>query len=356
MENEKVKYNLFIHLHVHMEEKSRHQNKKRIYGIVIWILAWFTIGYIVQFQNLAENKNGIENIRKNWELTNPALNYEYGINIMNNAEINLEKPLQEYIQKKEYDNMVTHVSVYYRDLNNGNWFGINEKEMFSPASLMKLPLLLVYLKKIEKDPKVRDQKLIYIKDPNESDYTQNIIPQKRLIDNQTYTIKELLEDMIMYSDNKASLLLEKNIQLEDYKKAFTDNNMIFPDLIDGRFDNNLKVIDYAKFFRVLFNGSYVNKELSNYALLLLTKVDFKQWLVAGVEDETIVAHKFGERDIIQNGWEQKQLHDCGIIYYPNHPYILCIMTRGETFEILENIVKSISQDIYGATKKEYTKK
>jgi beta-lactamase class A len=185
---------------------------------------------------------------------------------MDNQEINLEKPLQEFIEEKKYNNEVTHISAYYRNLNNGNRFGINEKEMFSPASLMKLPLLLLYLKKIEQDPKVRYQKLIYKQDPVESEYKQNIVPKKKLIENQAYTIKELLERMITYSDNKASLLLEKNITLSEYKKTFTDNNMIFPELIDGRFDNNLKVIDYAKFFRILFNSSYVNKELSNYAL------------------------------------------------------------------------------------------
>ncbi len=31
----------------------------------------------------------------------------------------------------------SHISVYFRDLNNGPWFGINEKEEFSPASLLK---------------------------------------------------------------------------------------------------------------------------------------------------------------------------------------------------------------------------
>lgn len=198
--------------------------------------------------------------------TNPALNYEYGKNIMDNKEINLEKSLQAFIQEKEYTNETTHVSVYYRNLNNGNWFGINEKEMFSPASLMKLPLLLVYLKKIEKDPSIWDKKILYTQDPMESTYTQNIQPEKTLLDGEKYTIRELIEYMIRYSDNKASVLLERNIEVEDYKKAFTDNEILFPEIINGKFDNNLKVVDYARFFRVLFNASYVNKELSDYAL------------------------------------------------------------------------------------------
>ena len=185
---------------------------------------------------------------------------------MDNKEIDLEKKLQDFIQEKKYNNETTHVSIYYRNLNNGNWFGINEKELFSPASLMKLPLLLVYLKKIEQDPTIWDKKIIYTQDPMETLYTQNIEPEQTLIDGTEYTIRELIEYMIRYSDNKASVLLEKNIQPEDYKKAFTDNEMLFPEIIDGKFDNNIKVMDYATFFRVLFNASYINKELSNYAL------------------------------------------------------------------------------------------
>lgn len=249
-----------------MTETNSKQHGKRALWIVVGIVVGISIGYVLPSGNSEVPPQQKDNVLAKGELTNPAINYEYGQSIMDNQEVNLEKPLQEFIQQKQYNNQANHVSIYYRNLNNGNRFGINEKEMFSPASLMKLPLLLVYLKKIETDPNVRNQKIVYVKDPIESEYTQNIKPKEALIDNQTYTIKELLEYMIKYSDNKASLLLEKNIQLEDYKRSFTDNNMLFPDLIDGRFDNNLKVMDYARFFRVLFNASYINKELSNYAL------------------------------------------------------------------------------------------
>lgn len=337
------------------------QKSKTTVWVTIGILGWLFIGYmfarhIFSTPKYQSTKETAWITTEQKEYTNPALNYEYGKNIMDNKEINLEKPIQEFIQQKKYNNETNHVSIYYRNLNNGNRFGINEKEMFSPASLMKLPLLLVYLKKIEKDPSVREQKLVYTQDPEEAKYTQNIVPQKRLVDNQSYTIRQLLEDMITYSDNKASLLLERNIQLDDYKRAFTDNEMFFPDLIDGKFDNNIKVVDYATFFRILFNASYVNTELSNYALWLLTKVDFKDWLVAGVDTNIQVAHKFGERGIFgQDGIEQKQLHDCGIVYFPDHPYILCVMTRWYELQNLENIVIDISKSIYQEVKDKHTK-
>lgn len=338
-----------------MKEKIEKSKVKRILWVFLGILGWGMIGYILPSFNIQTvvEKNK-ENTTKG-EFTNPALNYEYGESIMDNKDINLESYLQKFIQNKKYSNETTHVSVYYRNLNNGNWFGINEQELFSPASLMKTPLLLVYLKKIEQDPSVWDKKILYREDPTEAMYRQNIQPEKTLVDGQEYTIRELMEYMIVYSDNKASVLLEKNINLEDYKKAFTDNEILFPEIIDGKFDNNLKVVDYARFFRVLFNASYVNKELSNYALWLLTQVDFTKWLVAWVDDTTVIAHKFGERGIIwQNGTEEKQLHDCGIVYYPEHPYILCVMTRGYDLVKLEEIVSRVSRSIYEEVKRKYS--
>lgn len=247
-----------------MTENSITQKTK--IWIMMGIIGGLIVGYMFSYVNFNFFPKAKENALINKELTNPALNYEYGKSIMDNQEINLEKPLQDFIQEKMYNNETNHVSIYYRNLNNGNWFGINEKELFSPASLMKLPLLLVYLKKIEKDPSVREQKLTYVEDPIEAKYTQNIEPEKKLIDQKAYTIKELLEYMIKYSDNKASILLEKNIPLDEYKKTFTDNEMTFPSFINGKFDNNLKVVDYAKFFRILFNASYINSKFSNYAL------------------------------------------------------------------------------------------
>jgi hypothetical protein len=45
---------------------------------------------------------------------------------------------------------ISDFSVYFRDLNNGPWVGVNEKEFFSPASLMKTPILIGFLKNVEK--------------------------------------------------------------------------------------------------------------------------------------------------------------------------------------------------------------
>jgi hypothetical protein len=87
---------------------------------------------------------------------------------------------------------------------------------------------------------------------------------------------------------------------------------------------------------------------SEQALGLLTTTDFTQGLVAGVSATTTVAHKFGEQtDTDTNGQViDRELHDCGIVYYPNNPYFLCVMTKGQDFSTLAKIISGISNSVF----------
>jgi hypothetical protein len=67
-------------------------------------------------------------------------------------------------------------------------------------------------------------------------------------------------------------------------------------------------------------------------------------LAAGLPKNLEISHKFGERQIGVTG--EKQLHDCGIIYVPSHPYLLCIMNRGNDFKKMADFIKNISSFVY----------
>lgn len=92
----------------------------------------------------------------------------------------------------------------------------------------------------------------------------------------------------------------------------------------------LTVKEYASFFRILFNSSYLSADNSERALNLLAHTEYHDALPS--PQGVVVAHKFGEA-----GTEniERQLHDCGIVYLPDHPYLACIMTRGRDAEKLK---------------------
>jgi hypothetical protein len=70
-----------------------------------------------------------------------------------------------------------------------------------------------------------------------------------------------------------------------------------------------------------------------------------------VPDESIkVAHKFGERTLEKG---TQHFHDCGIVYYPRHPYLLCVMTQGRDIEAQSRAIASISTFVFQKMEKQY---
>ena len=150
--------------------------------------------------------------------------------------------------------------------------------------------------------------------------------------------------MIIYSDNVAYDLLLENIDNRLLVQTFTDLGINISQGFTNPSGNILSVKDYASFFRILYNSSYLNKTMSEKALKLLNQVEFDKALVAGLPSTITISHKFGEREFLATG--EKQLHDCGIIYLPDKPYLLCVMTRGKDISLLANAISQISSLIY----------
>jgi beta-lactamase class A len=312
---------------------------------LVFMVFGFVIGVCLpSSDNSADKNQEIRDSNDNYQYINPLLECN-NASFSNDKNLNsLKINVQDYLNSQISSKSVTFASVYYRDLNNGPWFGLNEKENFSPSSLIKVPLMITYYKLAEDDPEVL-QKTILNDQPAEITI-QTILPKVTLTPNQNYTVEELINQMIIHSDNHAYDLLLKNI----------DNNLIFEVYQDMGIDileanqtnptgNIISVKDYASFFRILFNSSYLTKFYSEKALKLLTQIDFKSGIPAGISDKKIeVAHKFGERFYPETN--ERQLHDCGIVYLPQKPYLLCVMTRGQNIDNLTSAIKHISSIIF----------
>jgi len=318
-------------------------NLRLLLIFTITAITSFTLGYLLhspdfpQIQNLIEDRNP-----QGYKFINPLL--DCNLSNFNSTNLNdLKSQFLQIVDKYKSQNKLSFASVYYRDLNNGPWVGINEKETFSPASLMKVPLLISYLKIADNNPQFLDQKLTF--NPDSKALYQSVLPQITLTPNQQYTIKELIERMIIYSDNQATNLLYNNLDPKLLDQTFKDLGVETISTVDA--DNisslDIKIKDYASFFRILFNASYLSKPMSESALSILSQVNFTDGLVANLPKDIKISHKFGERFLTTG---EKQLHDCGIIYLPRHPYLLCVMSRGTEFPKLSEFIKEISNSTY----------
>ena len=275
-----------------------------------------------------------------YKFISPLLECELMGSLGGSSELRtLQNTLSTFVDDKYHQGAATQISIYYRDLNNGPSIGINADADFSPASLLKVPVMMAYFKKAETDPTLLSKKIPFT--PGQV-LPEDIVSQETaMVPGKSYSVEEYIERMIIYSDNQALVTLEQNIPNELIDKITIDLGIATADANTP--EDYMSVKSYASLFRILFNASYLNKDDSESALSILSKVTYTKGLVAGVPPYIAVAHKFGERELIGG---IKQLHDCGIVYYPGHPYLLCVMTRGNDLDTLAGIIRSISQTVF----------
>lgn len=311
----------------------------------LFLLIGLTIGFFLCYisKNKAhkEKEDYSEMRAGGYEFTNPLLDCDNYRSSSSQNLVDLKNHLEDYIKDAIEDGSAIHISVYYRSLNNGPWIGINEHYNYTPASLLKVPIMIAAFKKAEKDTNFLKQKILYDKVFITSPST-NQVDNKCLQIGRTYTVEELIEYMIIHSDNNAKEILLGLVGGDYLMDVMIDcgvnlkNRDLSIDFISTK--------EYSSFFRILYNASYLNREMSEKALRILSQVTFTKGLPAKLPKELKIAHKFGERGYPDSNL--KQLHDCGIVYIPNSPYLLCVMTKGDDFDKLIRIIADISEMVY----------
>lgn len=316
---------------------------QKILGKLVWLgifLAGFALG--VAFWDRNHEHTQSEEIRAKGDLTSPLLECESDSVKIRFLYGDFWEKLRPVIRQEQQSPGIQKVSVYFRDLLSGPSFGENLAEEFSPASLLKVPLMMAYLRWSIEEPGLFERKITFKRDF--TSLHQNVPPDQRIQAGKTYTVDQLVSQMIEYSDNDAANVLYENIDRNRLAKAYTDIGVEVPG--PGRGEDFMTVREYASFFRMLFNSSYLPQEKSESALRYLIRSRFKDGLVAGVPQNIRVAHKFGERILQTPTGPQLQLHDCGIIYHPQRPFLMCIMTRGQLFKQQAGVIQRITKAAY----------
>lgn len=251
----------------------------------------------------------------------------------------LESTLAQKVNDLKQSGAVTDASVLYRDLSNGPRVSVNGDMQSSPASLLKVPLALSIHRRAEKEPGFLDKKVkMDISDQNGG---QNFPGPRKAEQGKEYTIHELLDLSLIDSDNNATDLLIMQLSEDELRNSYEDLGIKVPIDAPGSYTINVGV--YSSFFRILYNASYLSRDVSEHLLEDLAGSTFSQGIVSGVPEGTKVAHKFGEYTTEVG---QTQLHDCGIVYRTERPYLLCVMTKGKDPQKLAGSIAAISKTVW----------
>lgn len=271
-------------------------------------------------------------------LLNGDVAYQSGQHFIVNFE-----PLRDQIASitQEYSD---NSYVYFNYLNSSADFGTNTRSEFTAASTVKVPLAMAIYKTAE-EGKLSMTDRYTLQQP---DLDSNFGTLYKAGAGASYTVQQLVSIMLMQSDNTAMNALVsvlKNIGIADpfadvYQQMGLDTFPTIGQTTSLASYENIDVHTLSNMFLALYNASYDNPADSQAILSYLSQTPFSDKLVAGVPASVIVAHKIGISA------DNNTYSDCGIVYAPSRPYILCVGLSGQSQQIANQLISQVSKAAY----------
>jgi len=253
---------------------------------------------------------------------------------------NLKIGIEQIVEEWKKDGALLDASVYVRDFRNSNWTAVNGDIQYEPGSILKIPLMMTFMRMAEKDPSIMTRELTL---PLGSAPPKNTFfaPKTSALPGQAYSVAELMDLMIRSSDNMASMLLLQHMDGVQMHHTCTDLGL--HDYTDGDKSYLVNVKELSMFMKTLYNSTYLSMEDSDRAVSLLLDSEFVLGVKAGLPPGTKVASKFGE----SGDGVAMQLHETALVYVGKDTYLITVMTKGPKIDALPPVIASIAQYVHG---------
>lgn len=256
--------------------------------------------------------------------------------------VNLQ-PLREELRdlSAEFESKGGKVSIYLEFLNTGGNISINQDAYIFPASLTKLPVAMVVMKKIEEgDWELTNELILAPQDRNaESGDEENPLAEYPV--GTRFTIEKLLEELLVNSDNTAALIFTRNLHEDELKDIIEEIGLEDLFTEEGRYSAK----EYSRLFRALYTSSFLTRANSQYILELLDRATFNEFLSASVPENIRFPHKYGVgAHVIGTNFYA----DSGIVYLTSRPYLITVMVEGERTTAFEERTISFMQEVSSA--------
>jgi len=235
------------------------------------------------------------------------------------AWADLQKALSEKIVNFEGE-----AGVVIKDLDRDWQFSWNEGRLIPSASLVKIPIMAAcFYAAEEKEIGLQDR--IKLKSSHKVSGS-GVLKSKP--SGSVYTIEELIEFMVNFSDNTATNILIDLLGFGYLKTLFVETGlentnlarkmMYFKQRKKG-IENYTTARDMAYILERMYRGQICSSAVSEKCLELLKNQKYNDRIPRKLPEGTLVAHK--------TGLERGVCHDVGIVFTGEGDYLICVLTR-----------------------------
>ncbi|MFM2424082.1 MAG: hypothetical protein RLZZ70_471 [Candidatus Parcubacteria bacterium] len=256
------------------------------------------------------------------------------------------QPLRQALTAQYSDHPDFTIGLYFEYLPTGANIVVNNDRAMWPASLIKIPVAMAVMKKIERGEWQLNNQLVILDEDKDSSFGSLYTKPT----GTTLTIEELLHETLVNSDNTAHFVLLRNLEAKELEDVFTHLGLdeVLAGLKNSPYaesqDNRMTAKTYSVFFRSLYNATYLSPENSQYFLNSLVD-SIVEYAKQGIPDNIVYVHKTGIRD------DDGVWADSGIVFEARRPYLLTIMLEKKPESIVSDeqvnaLFKEISSQIY----------
>lgn len=238
-----------------------------------------------------------------------------------------------------------NVGYVIKDFSSGQTAAINDDEAFPSASLIKFPILCAAFQAVEEHRFALSAPVSLLrKDRRGGSGILKFAPV-----GQVFTNRELLEAMIVHSDNTATELLVRQLGIEYLQDTFLKlglrDTVITPQgfnltsrHVSG--DNMTSARDMAYLLEKIYKRELVSASASEEMLTILKHQKLRDRLPRYLPSGWEIAHK--------TGLLRKACHDVGIVFSPKGDYMICVLTSEQrTYKNAKQLIASIARITYG---------
>lgn len=224
------------------------------------------------------------------------------------------------------------------NLTTGDEFFKNKHHEFDSASLYKLWVMGLTYEKIENGTLKKDTVLSDSVENLNSKFNIASESAERIEGEVKMSVKNAINLMISKSDNYSALLLSSYIGISKIQIYLNEHGLSDSNLGTTETLPTTSAYDILHFFYKLYYGELADKEFSEEMVTVLRQQVLNDKLPKYLPDNIEIAHKTGEL----GGFS----HDAGIVYSPNGPYIIVVLSDTNNKKTADEVIAQISKDVY----------
>lgn len=235
-----------------------------------------------------------------------------------------------------------HVAMYYHPLDGGCAVMMNENMPMMAASVIKIPIMVEAFRQFEAG-KLDPQEKHVLQDEEKMPSCGAL---NRMHAGLEVTMRDLVELMIILSDNTATNILIEKLGIEHVNETMRGLGLKATVLRRKLFDkkaseaglqNTVGARDIGMLLEKMYRGELISEAASEEMLDILRSQKLNGKMPFYLHEKGIkIAHKTGEDDGIT--------HDVGIVF-TRRPFVLCMLSNETDVTTFERLIQNVTREL-----------